>query len=149
MIDYDYACSCGVLITSQVRMLLKSGYRHVYISRKFAKEHKFIPSDASPGWYGYGGLINIGIWPITLTPTQPHGQHPSSSNAKGRPIPMPVYLSEEAHFDVVLGRSFFEKRQIKMDPLDLTNVICLDSGEQLECELVVLKDGHGEIVTVT
>lgn len=40
-----------------VRMLLKSGYRHVYISRAFAKRHGFIPKDAQPGLYGYGGLV--------------------------------------------------------------------------------------------
>ena len=40
-----------------VRMLLKSGYRHVYISREFAKRHGFIPKDAQPGMYGYGGLV--------------------------------------------------------------------------------------------
>lgn len=40
-----------------VRMLLKSGYRHVYISRKFAIQHGFIPADAAPGHYGYGGLV--------------------------------------------------------------------------------------------
>lgn len=40
-----------------VRMLLKNGYRHVYISRKFALRHGFIPPDAAPGHYGYGGLV--------------------------------------------------------------------------------------------
>lgn len=38
-------------------MLLKSGYRHVYISRVFARKNGFIPSDAKPGMYGYGGLV--------------------------------------------------------------------------------------------
>ena len=58
----------GCLLNT-VRMLLKSGYRHVYISRKFAMKHGFIPADAAPGHYGYGGLVNIGTWPITLTPS--------------------------------------------------------------------------------
>jgi hypothetical protein len=40
-----------------VRMLLKNGYRHVYISRKFATRHGFIPQDAAPGQYGYSGLV--------------------------------------------------------------------------------------------
>jgi hypothetical protein len=40
-----------------VRMLLKTGYRHVYMSRTFAMKHAFIPRDASPGHYGYGGLV--------------------------------------------------------------------------------------------
>ena len=40
-----------------VRMLLKNGYRHVYMSRKFALKHGFIPVDAAPGHYGYTGLV--------------------------------------------------------------------------------------------
>ena len=60
-----------------------------------------------------------------------------------------MYLSEESHFDVVLGRSFMEKRQIKTNPVDPTDIVCLDTGEKLDCELVILKDGKGEIVTVT
>lgn len=240
-----------------VRMLLKVGYRHVYISRKFAQKHGFIPRDTSPGNYGYGGLVNIGTWPITLvtaTSSPPggasasvhshehqsvndvgiaegdtllrpparagaiglgiggvgqghfHGRkspspnrqatsnrapstivHSSSKSSSGVSIsplltrmngtngvngkrarqhhlqhdqatengtgPMvtniQVYLAEEPHFDVVLGRSFFEKRQIKTSSIDPTDVVCLDTGEKIECELVILKDGKGEIVTVT
>ena len=64
-------------------------------------------------------------------------------------VMMDVYLSEEPHFDVVLGRSFLEKRQIKLSTVDPTDVVCLDTGEKIECELVILKDGRGEIVTVT
>ncbi|KAF6763850.1 hypothetical protein DFP72DRAFT_873586 [Ephemerocybe angulata] len=239
-----------------VRMLLKAGHRHVYISRKFAVRHGFIPPDSAPGNYGYGGLVSIGEWPITLTPSasQPaqipqvigqgadastvrpdsasaffnpnHHPHPSSpprslshysqspyssprmggpnvgsilaapllstttliggtpaaqphanlnpsiksrtptintlgtarsyhSTAGGKltraqrerlhanegtapknglmHVMLPVYLSEEPHFDVVLGRSFFEKRAVK----------------KIHCEVVILKDGRGEIVTVT
>ncbi|KAJ7272015.1 hypothetical protein B0H12DRAFT_1044129 [Mycena haematopus] len=156
---------------SNVRMLLKSGYRHVYISRKFARDHGFIPADAAPGHYGYGGLVNIGVWPITLTTSTsaPFSAHPNAppappvkprptatSNRKrtkddGKPKPtlIQVYLSEEPHFDVVLGRSFFERRQIQTSAIDPTDVVCLDTGEKLECELVILKDGRGEIVTVT
>ena len=40
-------------------MLLKNGYRYVYISRKFAMRHGFIPADAAPGHYGYGGLVKL------------------------------------------------------------------------------------------
>ena len=40
-----------------VRMLLKNGYRHVYMSRKFAVRHGFVPKDASLGYYGYSGLV--------------------------------------------------------------------------------------------
>ncbi|KIY43503.1 hypothetical protein FISHEDRAFT_67963 [Fistulina hepatica ATCC 64428] len=154
-----------------VRMLLKSGYRHVYISRKFALKHNFLPDDAAPGSYGYGGLVNIGMWPITLYPSGSPPAHgtvdkltPSVFNAKkghkangvvaatpSSPgtVQVPVYLSEEQHFDVVLGRSFFEKRQVRTSAVDLTDVVCLDTGEKIECELVILKDGRGEIVTVT
>ena len=60
-----------------------------------------------------------------------------------------VYLSEESHFDVVLGRSFMEKRQVKTDPVDPTDVRCMDTGEKIDCELVILKDGKGQIVMVT
>ncbi|KAG7448028.1 uncharacterized protein BT62DRAFT_979829 [Guyanagaster necrorhizus] len=155
-----------------VRMLLKSGYRHVYISRDFAKAHGFIPDDAAPGHYGYGGLVNIGTWPITLTPSSTASSHPNapppppvptssklngvkkkSSSDGNQPTKtvtlITVYLSEEPHFDVVLGRSFFERRQIQTNPIDPTDIVCLDTGEKIECELIILKDGKGEIVTVT
>jgi len=143
-------------------MLLKSGYRHVYISRKFAMRHGFIPSDAAPGNYGYSGLINLGKWPITLKTAEEFADEtaaqttddtaPSSSHPrhhKSKTVTVSVFLSEEPHFDVVLGRSFFEKRQIKISSIDPTEVICLDTGEKIECELVILKDGRGEIVIVT
>lgn len=195
-------------MTRTVRMLLKAGYRHVYIARKFAIKHGFIPPDAAPGNYGYGGLVSIGSWPVTLTPssTQPsrpapgyqrpdafrtnsppphstysspgllaapsvngeskstrnggggskhragHGkakQDDPSVHGNGTPVLVEVYLSEEPHFDVVLGRSFIEKRQIRMHSIDPTDVVCLDTNEKIECELVILKDGRGEIVTVT
>jgi hypothetical protein len=74
---------------------------------------------------------------------------PSNPQAGSKTVEVQVYLSEEPHFDVVLGRSFFEKRQIKTTAVDLTDVVCLDTGEKIECELVILKDGRGEIVTVT
>ena len=134
-------------------MLLKTGYRYVYISRKFAMRNGFIPQDAAPGNYGYSGLVkwvlplfylprwspspwnvSIGKWPVTVGKTK-------TTHA--------VYLSEESHFDVVLGRSFMEKRQVKTNPIDPTDIVCLDTGEKLDCELVILKDGKGEIVTVT
>ncbi|KAJ3868370.1 hypothetical protein EV359DRAFT_32523 [Lentinula novae-zelandiae] len=149
-----------------VRMLLKAGYRHVYISRKFAQENGFIPDDAAPGLYGYSGLVNIGTWPISLTPSTVPSSLPDAppahasisskrpkqtkDNSKGpKPTLMTVYLSEEPHFDVVLGRSFIERRQIRLTSVDPTDVVCLDTGEKIECELVILKDGRGEIVTVT
>lgn len=133
-------------------------------------KHAFIPADAAPGHYGYGGLVNIGTWPITLTPSSTFTSHPDAppppprhptttggkiSSTKSRnanatkPTLIAVYLSEEPHFDVVLGRSFFERRQIRTSATDPTDVVCLDTGEKVECELVILKDGRGEIVTVT
>ncbi|EJD42227.1 hypothetical protein AURDEDRAFT_89765 [Auricularia subglabra TFB-10046 SS5] len=117
-----------------VRMLLKTGYRHVYMSRTFAMMNGFVPANATPGYYGYGGLVNIGTWPITV------GRKTTA---------LPVYLSEETHFDVVLGRSFMERRAVKTDPTDPTNVIFGDTGEKVDVEVVIIRDGKGEIVTVT
>jgi len=119
---------------NDVRMLLKQGYRHVYISRAFAKRNGFIPDDATPGYYGYTGLISIGEWPVTLGRT-------TTTHT--------VYLSEESHFDVVLGRSFMERRSVKTDTLDMTSVYCMDTGEKVDCEVVIIRDGKGEYVTVT
>jgi hypothetical protein len=154
-------------------MLLKEGHRHVYMSRQFALEHGFVPTDAAPGRYGYGGLVNIGSWGITLktvpddgegdhsrNPYMPSGSRPATPSVspkktkgkdkdKGGAKMIPVYLSEEPHFDVVLGRSFFEKRQIHINPLDPTDVWCGDEGEKLLVELVVLRDANGDIVSVT
>lgn len=165
----------------------------MYMSRRFAQKHGFVPRDATPGNYGYAGLVNIGTWPITLMTSAcsvpahtdagiAKGESPLRAPAKiGPPIEqthrherkssllsyqskcpslrsfvddgtvtnMEVYLAEEEHFDVVLGRSFIEKRKIKTNFRDPTEVVCLDTGEKIECELVILKDGLGEIVTVT
>lgn len=79
-------------------------------------------------------FFSIGSWPIIVGKTK---------------TTHTVYLSEESHFDVVLGRSFVERRQIKLDPVDPTDVVCQDTGEKIDCELVILKDGRGQIVTVT
>lgn len=113
-----------------VRMLLKNGYRHVYMSRKFAVKHGFVPKDASLGYYGYGGLVkyvnplrlserhtltpstrysSIGSWPIRLYIINDQGERELSTVSTAHA----VYLSEEHHFDVVLGRSFMEKRQVR------------------------------------
>ena len=78
--------------------------------------------------------FSIGQWPITL------GKTKTTHN---------VYLAEETHFDCILGRAFMEKRGVKMDPTDPTNIICMDTGEQIDCEVVIIRDGNGEIVTVT
>jgi len=128
-----------------VRMLLKNGYRHVYMSRKFAVKHGFVPKDTSLGYYGYGGLVNIGSWPVRLYVLNDQGERELSPVSTSHT----VFLSEEHHFDVVLGRSFMEKRQVKLNPLDPTDVKCLDTGEMVDCEVVIIKDGRGQIVTVT
>ena len=39
--------------------------------------------------------------------------------------------------------------QVKINPLDPTDVQCLDTRETVDCEVVILKDGRGQIVTVT
>ncbi|KAG6820639.1 hypothetical protein H0H93_013838 [Arthromyces matolae] len=88
-----------------VRMLLRAGHRHVYISRKFAIKHGFIPKDAAPGHYGYGGLVNIGTWPVTLTPSSTFNAQPDAPVQPNGAVPAPkeisigVFLSEEPHFD--------------------------------------------------
>ena len=113
-------------------MLLKNGHRHVYLSRKFAVKHGFVPKDASLGYYGYGGLVkyvsvllnrlaltlstryvSIGSWPVRLYVLNDQGERELSLVSSSHT----VYLSEEHHFDVVLGRSFMEKRQVWCDDL--------------------------------
>jgi hypothetical protein len=64
-------------------------------------------------------------------------------------VTVSVYLAEEPHFDVILGRSFHEARRIRTDPLDPTDVRCMDTNEKVECEVIVLRDGRGDIVTIT
>ncbi|GHJ88974.1 hypothetical protein NliqN6_5376 [Naganishia liquefaciens] len=117
-----------------VRMLLKQGYRHVYVSRPFALKHGLIPKTSGMGTYGYAGLVNLGSIPITV------GSKTASH---------PVMLSEETNFDCVLGRSWMEKMGIKTDPLDQTSVVYMDTGERIPCDVVVLKDAKGEVITVT
>ena len=63
-----------------VRMLLKNGYRHVYMSRKFAVKHGFVPKDASLGYYGYGGLVkyvpvSLSVQVLPTEPVHPTLQH--------------------------------------------------------------------------
>lgn len=151
----------GCLLTGDcfwiVRMLLKNGYRHVYISRAFAKRNGFIPDDATPGFYGYTGLISIGssssssfpsaLLMLMIIPPSSVGEWPITLGSTT--TRHAVYLSEENHFDVVLGRSFMERRSVKTDNMDLTNVVCMDTGEKIDCEVVIIRDGKGEYVTVT
>ena len=60
-----------------------------------------------------------------------------------------VFLAEEKQFDVVLGRAFMERRQVKTDPTDQSNVMCMDNGDVLETKIIVIRDGRGDFVTVT
>ncbi|WWC85487.1 uncharacterized protein L201_000351 [Kwoniella dendrophila CBS 6074] len=117
-----------------IRMLLKSGYRHVYVSRDFALKHKIVPKGFGMGTFGYTGLKIIGNVDITVgTKTQSHQ----------------AYLSEENHFDVILGRSWLERMAIKIDPLDPTSLTYMDNGEAIPCDIVVLKDEKGNVITIT
>ena len=103
-----------------VPMMLKSGYRHVYVSRSFALNHGFIPKDTTPGTYGFNGITNLGKWPVKVG---------------SKSVACTVMLAEDSYFPVVLGRSFFEKRKIRTDPVDMTNVIFMDTGEHIDVEV--------------
>jgi hypothetical protein len=37
------------------------------MSRAFAQQNNFIPKDASPGYYGFSGITNLGNWPIKVS----------------------------------------------------------------------------------
>lgn len=95
-------------------MLLKPGYKGVYISRSFATKHKLMPQKVSrdyfapggrlnrkqyaPGIGGYVGMKTIGSIPITV------GSKTASH---------PAFVNEENHFDVVLGRQWLERMNVK------------------------------------
>jgi hypothetical protein len=87
-------------------------------------------TDAAPGYYGYTGLVNLGSWAIKVgSKTQSHA----------------VMLSEEIHFDVILGSSWMEKMRVKTDPLDQTSVTLMGGAgkedETIPCDVVLIKDG--------
>ncbi|KAH8924357.1 hypothetical protein BT69DRAFT_1280685 [Atractiella rhizophila] len=117
-----------------VRMMIKPGHRHVYMSRAFAQDHDFIPHDAAPGFYGFSGITNLGSWPIRI------GE---------KSISLQVQLVESAYFPIILGRSFMEKRGVKISPLDETEIIFMDTGEKVDCDLVIVKDAQGQVVPVS
>lgn len=117
-----------------VPMMLKSGYRHVYVSRSFALNHGFIPKDTTPGTYGFNGITNLGKWPVQVG---------------SKAVSCTVMLAEDSYFPVILGRSFMEKRGVRTDPVDPLNVVFMDNGERPDVEVVVVRDEKGEIVTVT
>lgn len=116
-----------------VPMMLKSGYRHVYVSRSFALNHGFIPKDTTPGTYGFNGITNLGKWPVKVG---------------SKSVACTVMLAEDSYFPVVLGRTFFEKRKIRTDPVDMTNVVFMDTGEHADVEVVVVRDEKGEPVPI-
>lgn len=54
---------------------------------------------------------SIGSWPVRLYVLNDQGERELSPISTSHT----VYLSEEHHFDVILGRSFMEKRQVRSD----------------------------------
>ena len=68
----------------------------------------FMPLRVSPGFTHRGCNFSIGSWPIRLYILNDQGERELSAVSTSHT----VYLSEEPHFDVVLGRSFMEKRQV-------------------------------------
>lgn len=118
---------------NNVPMMLKNGYRHVYVSRSFALDHGFIPMDTAPGTYGYNGITNLGKWPIQVG---------------SKAVACTVMLAEDSFFPVVLGRSFMEKRGVRTDPIDMTSVIFMDNGERADVEVVVVRDELGQPVSI-
>ncbi|BGP23102.1 hypothetical protein Rt10032_c23g6639 [Rhodotorula toruloides] len=117
-----------------VRMMMKSGHRHCYMSRTFALSHSFIPADAAPGFYGFGGITDLGVWPIKV----------GSKTVEQR-----VMLVENSYFPVILGRSFMERRGVRTDPLDPTRVVFMDTNEVVPTDLVVVKDKDGSVVPIS
>ena len=118
---------------NNVPMMLKGGYRHVYVSRGFALDHGFIPADTQPGTYGYNGITNLGKWPVQVG---------------SKAVPLTVMLAEDSYFPVILGRSFMEKRGVRTDPIDMTSVIFMDNGERADVEVVVVRDELGQPVAI-
>jgi len=118
---------------NNVPMMLKSGYRHVYVSRSFALDHGFIPVDTTPGTYGYNGITNLGKWPVQVG---------------SKAVPCTVMLAEDSYFPVILGRSFMEKRGVRTDPIDMTSIIFMDNGERADVEVVVVRDEIGQPVSI-
>lgn len=64
-------------------------------------------------------------------------------------VKQPIYLSEldndfnkhNGQWDLILGRSFIEKRKIKFDQFDKSKIIFQDNeNEEFNCELVSIKD---------
>ncbi|GFZ44890.1 hypothetical protein JCM24511_02616 [Saitozyma sp. JCM 24511] len=117
-----------------VRMLLKPGYRNVYVSRAFAVKNGLVDKKYGMGHGGYAGLRTLGNVPITVA---------------GRTMSHPAMINEEMHFDVVLGRTWVEKMNVKIDPLDQTILTYMDTGESIPCDIVVLRDAAGSKIHIT
>ncbi|GAA5846115.1 hypothetical protein JCM11251_001638 [Rhodosporidiobolus azoricus] len=117
-----------------VRMMMKSGHRACYMSRAFAQEHNFIPRDAAPGFYGFSGITNLGVWPIKVG---------------NKTVEQQVMLVENSYFPVILGRSFMERRGVRTDPLDQTSVLFMDTNEVVPTDLVIVKDANGVVVPIS
>ncbi|KAJ8295702.1 hypothetical protein OF846_001064 [Rhodotorula toruloides] len=113
---------------------MKSGHRHCYMSRTFALQHSFIPADAAPGFYGFGGITDLGVWPIKVGT---------------KTVEQRVMLVENSYFPVILGRSFMERRGVRTDPLDPTRVVFMDTNEVVPTDLVVVKDRDGSVVPIS
>ncbi|GAA6058613.1 hypothetical protein JCM10212_004024 [Sporobolomyces blumeae] len=117
-----------------VRMMMKSGHRACYMSRAFAQQHHFIPADAAPGFYGFSGITNLGVWPIKVG---------------SKTVEQQVMLVENSYFPVILGRSFMERRGVRTDPLDQTSVVFMDTNEAIPTDLVIVKDKNGRVVPIS
>lgn len=117
-----------------VRMLLKPGYKGVYVSRSFAIKAQLVDRKYSMGSSGYTGLQNLGQVAITVA---------------GRTAHHSAMMSEEAHFDVVLGRQWVERMNVKIDPNDQTILTYMDTGDAIPCDIVVLKDEQGNKIHIT
>ncbi|GAA5914997.1 uncharacterized protein JCM6883_001792 [Sporobolomyces salmoneus] len=117
-----------------VRMMMKSGHRACYMSRAFAQQHNFIPADAAPGFYGFSGITNLGVWPIKVG---------------SKTVEQQVMLVENSYFPVILGRSFMERRGVRTDPLDQTSVVFMDTNEAIPTDLVIVKDKQGRVVPIS
>ncbi|GAA5884488.1 hypothetical protein JCM16303_005105 [Sporobolomyces ruberrimus] len=117
-----------------VRMMMKSGHRACYMSRAFAQQHNFIPADAAPGFYGFSGITNLGVWPIKVG---------------SKTVEQQVMLVESSYFPVILGRSFMERRGVRTDPLDQTSVVFMDTNEAIPTDLVIVKDKDGRVVPIS
>ena len=110
--------STPIFTFDPVRMLLKPGYRNVYVSRAFAIKYGLVHDKASDiaslptqlkaellttaqyamGAAGYTGIKTLG--PVSITVGSRTAEHQAMIN-------------EEQHFDVVLGRSWVEKMAVK------------------------------------